>query len=159
MDFRRVVTGVRDGAEVIVADEVVRGFPITGQVLTPIFQMSAPPQLPHDGSLDQEFKMPGPGGITIATWTVPPRTTPGHDECNIDPGGFDFDKERPGYHSTASIDVDYVIEGEITLEIEDGSEVTIRAGEFVILHGVGHRWHNRGDKPAAVMSVAYGAIR
>ena len=46
-----------------------------------------------------------------------------------------------------------MISGEIVLELDDGVEATLRAGDDNIQNGTLHRWQNRGTEPA-VMAVA-----
>jgi quercetin dioxygenase-like cupin family protein len=55
-------------------------------------------------------------------------------------------------HRTASIDYGIVLEGEITLVLDD-SEVTLRAGDVVVQRGTDHAWANRGDTVAKVVFV------
>jgi naringenin degradation protein FdeH len=54
-------------------------------------------------------------------------------------------------HRTESIDYGIVLEGEITLVLDD-SEVTLRAGDIVVQRGTDHAWANRSD---AVTKVAF----
>jgi uncharacterized cupin superfamily protein len=49
-------------------------------------------------------------------------------------------------HRTASIDYGIVLEGQITLVLDD-SEVTLHAGDVVVQRGTDHAWANRG-KPS-----------
>jgi len=55
-------------------------------------------------------------------------------------------------HRAASIDYGIVLEGEITLVLDD-SEVTLRAGDVAVQRGTDHAWANRGDVPAKVVFV------
>ncbi len=55
-------------------------------------------------------------------------------------------------HRTASVDYGIVLEGEITLVLDD-SEVTLRAGDIVVQRGTDHAWANRGDVTARVVFV------
>ena len=59
--------------------------------------------------------------------------------------------ERSPMHRTESIDYGIVLEGEITLVLDD-SEVTLRAGDVVVQRGTDHAWANRSD---AVTKVAF----
>ncbi|MCW2844466.1 MAG: DNA-binding transcriptional repressor PuuR [Nocardioides sp.] len=54
-------------------------------------------------------------------------------------------------HRTASVDYGIVLEGEVTLVLDD-SEVTLTAGDVVVQRGTDHAWANRGD---AVCKVAF----
>lgn len=52
---------------------------------------------------------------------------------------------HPLMHRTATIDYGIVIEGEMTLMVDEG-EVTIKAGDIVIQRGTNHAWANRSGK-------------
>jgi len=67
------------------------------------------------------------------------------------------DPDVPGMHRTATLDYDVVIEGTIVLELDDGVEVTLGPGDIVVQNGTRHRWHNRGDTIARMLSVTVGA--
>lgn len=59
------------------------------------------------------------------------------------------------FHRTESIDYAVVLEGEITLLVDDG-EVTMRAGDVAIQRATAHAWSNRTDSIARVMFVLVG---
>ena len=50
---------------------------------------------------------------------------------------------HPAIHRTRSLDYIVVLEGEITLLLDDG-EVVMKAGEVVVQQGTNHAWINRG---------------
>jgi quercetin dioxygenase-like cupin family protein len=53
--------------------------------------------------------------------------------------------------------VAYVIEGEVTVELEDGSKRVIRAGEaFAEVINLKHNGSNRGKVPAKLVMFAVG---
>lgn len=52
---------------------------------------------------------------------------------------------HPLMHRTQTVDYGIVLEGEITLVL-DQSEVTIRAGDIVVQRGTNHAWANRSGK-------------
>jgi mannose-6-phosphate isomerase-like protein (cupin superfamily) len=68
------------------------------------------------------------------------------------PGHLDERGLQPFVHRTASIDYGIVLEGEITLVLDD-SEVTLRAGDIVVQRGTDHAWANRGSETARVVFV------
>ena len=63
------------------------------------------------------------------------------------PGG-----PHPLMHRTESVDYGIVLEGEITLVLDD-SEVTVRAGDVVVQRGTNHAWSNRSGKPCRVAFI------
>jgi mannose-6-phosphate isomerase-like protein (cupin superfamily) len=58
---------------------------------------------------------------------------------------------RTVMHRTRTLDYVVVIEGEVTLILDD-SEVTLRQSEVVVQRGTDHAWENRSD---AVARMAY----
>ena len=70
-----------------------------------------------------------------------------------------FEPDHPGMHTTDSIDYDIVLEGEITLELDDGAQVLLRKHEVAVQHGNRHAWRNLGDQPATMLFVLVGARR
>jgi len=46
---------------------------------------------------------------------------------------------------------------ELGLELDDGLEVTLGPGDVVVQNGTRHRWHNRGEVVARLLSVTIGA--
>jgi quercetin dioxygenase-like cupin family protein len=55
-------------------------------------------------------------------------------------------------HRTESIDYGIVLEGEITLILDEG-ETTVRAGDIVIQRGTNHGWANRSGKNCRIAFV------
>ena len=59
---------------------------------------------------------------------------------------------HPMMHRTESIDYGIVIEGELTLVLDD-SEVLLKPGSVVVQRGTNHAWANRTDKPCRMLFV------
>ena len=57
---------------------------------------------------------------------------------------------HPLMHRTESVDYGVVIEGEITLVLDD-SEVALKPGSVVIQRGTNHAWANRSGKPCRML--------
>jgi len=62
------------------------------------------------------------------------------------------DSPHPLMHRTESVDYGVVIEGELTLVLDD-SEVQLRVGSVVIQRGTNHAWANRSGKPCRMLFV------
>ncbi|MBI3367477.1 MAG: cupin domain-containing protein [Burkholderiales bacterium] len=62
---------------------------------------------------------------------------------------------HPLMHRTESIDYGVVIEGEMTLVLDD-SEVLLRPGSVVIQRGTNHAWANRSGKPCRMLFILLG---
>jgi len=59
---------------------------------------------------------------------------------------------HPLMHRTQSVDYGVVMEGEITLVVDQG-EVQLRAGSVVVQRGTNHAWANRSGKPCRMLFV------
>jgi hypothetical protein len=60
--------------------------------------------------------------------------------------------KHPFMHRTQSVDYALVLEGEITLVL-DQEETTMRAGDFLVERGTNHAWANRSGKPCRMLFV------
>ncbi|MYM22673.1 cupin domain-containing protein [Duganella sp. FT135W] len=59
---------------------------------------------------------------------------------------------HPLMHRTESIDYGIVIEGELTLVLDD-SEVQLKPGSVVVQRGTNHAWANRSNAPCRMLFV------
>ena len=59
------------------------------------------------------------------------------------------------FHRTDSLDYAIVLEGEITLLVDDG-EATLKAGDVAVQRATSHAWSNRTDRIARVAFVLIG---
>lgn len=59
---------------------------------------------------------------------------------------------HPLMHRTESVDYGIVIDGEMTLVLDD-SEVLLRPGSVVVQRGTNHAWANRSGKPCRMLFV------
>lgn len=62
------------------------------------------------------------------------------------------DSPHPMMHRTESIDYGIIIEGEVTLVLDD-SEVDLRPGSVVVQRGTNHAWANRSGKVCRVLFI------
>jgi mannose-6-phosphate isomerase-like protein (cupin superfamily) len=62
------------------------------------------------------------------------------------------DSPHPLMHRTETVDYAVVIEGELTLVLDD-SEVELKVGSVVIQRGTNHAWANRSGKPCRMLFV------
>ncbi|MEV6303361.1 cupin domain-containing protein [Actinoplanes sp. NPDC051861] len=145
---RRVVTGhTPGGVSVVVSDgpvPVSRELPADGVTFHEIWNTSGAPA---------RILATEPAEPTEHTLAVPP--PPHGTKIRINefrPGHLDSRGLQSPVHRTASIDYGIVLEGEITLILDD-SEVTLRAGDVVVQRGTDHAWANRGEVTARVVFV------
>jgi mannose-6-phosphate isomerase-like protein (cupin superfamily) len=145
---RRVVTGhTADGVSVVLSDgpvPVSRDLPDDGVSFHEIWSTEGAPA-PITAAEDSE--------PTRRTLAVPPPLRGTKIRINeFRPGHLDERGLQSPVHRTASVDYGIVLEGEITLLLDD-SEVTLGAGDVVVQRGTDHAWANRGDVPARVVFV------
>jgi mannose-6-phosphate isomerase-like protein (cupin superfamily) len=145
---RRVVTGhTPDGESVVVSDgpvPVSRELPDDGVSFHEIWNTEGAPARIVAVEADEP---------TARTLAVPP--PPRGTKIRINefaPGHLDERGLQSPVHRTASIDYGIVLDGEITLVL-DNSEVVLRAGDVVVQRGTDHAWANRGTVPARVVFV------
>ena len=149
---RRVVTGhTPDGVSVVVSDgpvRVSRHLTQDGVDFHEVWSTSGAPA--HVTAVEDVD--PTEGDLTVAP---PPRGT--RIRVNeFAPGHLDDRGLQSPVHRTASVDYGIVLDGEITLVLDD-SEVTLRAGDIVVQNGTTHRWLNHGDTIARILAVTIGA--
>jgi mannose-6-phosphate isomerase-like protein (cupin superfamily) len=175
---RRVVTGhTAEGKSVFVSDgpspRVVNytGLPESGivAVWATDHGMTAVPGSDDPTAAMQTF-VPADGGTRFLITVLPPAgTRPGPD---FDPARMQQEmRERlpglaeamepanPGMHTTDTIDYDIIMSGELWLELDDGEEVHLKAGDIVIQNGTRHAWRNKGSEPCVMYSVLVGCPR
>ncbi|WP_426400856.1 cupin domain-containing protein (plasmid) [Ralstonia sp. R-29] len=67
------------------------------------------------------------------------------------------DSPHPLMHRTESIDYGVVIDGDMTLVLDD-SEVALAPGSVVIQRGTNHAWANRSDRPCRMLFVLIDGV-
>jgi mannose-6-phosphate isomerase-like protein (cupin superfamily) len=167
MNVRRVVTGHdASGKSVFVSDEAVAPQPQTG--FHRFWGGDETPRFPDDGSLpDNHMYFPPIGGFRFGMFSIPPDSVAGSDIDSADrladieaeaPGLLRYmDLSDPGMHATDTIDFEVVLEGTVVLELDDGAEVTLHAGDTVVQNGTRHRWRSGGDTTARLAVFMCGA--
>jgi quercetin dioxygenase-like cupin family protein len=129
------------------------------------------PSFPDDGApRPSDPFFPPLGGFRFLIFQVPPghRQAAGPSPAELEAGLVEmeerlpgarshFEPDAPGMHTTATIDFEVVLEGEVWLELDDGAEVRLRPGDTVIQNGTRHAWRNKGDVPARLVAFLVGA--
>jgi mannose-6-phosphate isomerase-like protein (cupin superfamily) len=175
MRIRRVVTGHDErGHAVFASDEVVEPLTIgsmPGAEFHRLWGGDVAPTFPDDGSPPaQPMFFPPVGGYRFAFFSVAPAgiEPPGDLDPESAAAAIDavlpgmtshMEADEPGMHTTDTIDFEVVISGEVVLELDDGAETTLRAGDTVVQNGTRHRWSNRGSEPAVLAVFIVGANR
>lgn len=144
LKIRRVVTGHdADGKAVVWIDEIAdnptsrrRGH--DSQLIWITDGSPADNASAEDMGKRAVARPPGPGGALFRI-------------MEIQPGG------EPEMHFTETIDYAVVMSGAIQMELDDGKEVTLSAGDVLVQRGTIHSWHNRGDIPCRIAAVLIDA--
>ena len=176
MKIRRVVTGhTPDGKATVASDTEVDGFTFTqlepGNEFHRLWGADEVLNFPDDGSPPPFTNyFPPVGGFRFGLFTVPPQSDVGQDQIDVNvlvkdfeekmPGAFQYmEPDSPGMHTTDTIDFEYVISGEVWLELDDGEEVHLRPGDTVVQNGTRHAWRNKGSEPCRMVVCSIGAHR
>lgn len=163
-----------EGRSVLVRDEELQ--PISAallgaQELNLIWAGDGPFALPNDGSPSAAAGFyPPPGGLRYWYFTLPPDTVGLPDDLDVDaataeanerlPGLLDvLEAENPRMHTTDTVDIDLVVSGEVWLELDDGVEVHLRAGDCAVINGNRHAWRNRSSRTSVIAVAIVGAQR
>lgn len=174
MDVRRVVTGHDgEGKAVVVSDEVVSPVAPTmlpGSEFHCLWGSDTRPHFPDDGARpDGHAYFPPVGGFRFHLFTIPPDGGAGAPpDLDFEAAMAEFEQKLPGLagymepgeigmHTTATIDFEVVLQGAVTLELDDGATVSLGVGDTVVQNGTRHRWSNPGSEPAVLAVFACGA--
>lgn len=63
----------------------------------------------------------------------------------------------PRNHRTSTIDYAVVVSGEIDMELDDGVNVRLKAGDVLVQRGTIHNWINNGTVPCVIAFVLIDA--
>ena len=153
---RRVITGeAPDGKGVFTHVEDVEPLRLSGDTLRHIvWGWDEAPKLPyHEPGAYQALKsFPAgrPGAVQIETWVLPPR---------FPREGGDHHENCSRLHAYDTVDVVFVLEGEIDLEQSDGAVVRLRRGDVLVQNGAVHAWRNPTDERCVLGFVFFGTTR
>jgi mannose-6-phosphate isomerase-like protein (cupin superfamily) len=173
MATRRVVTGHDENGKAIVIEDgpapfVHRNPARPDYSSTDIWRTHAMPAAitarADEPTLGPRRQLPTRNGTVVRINVMPP------DDDSIDrmsaeqsqaffaslgnAGGATFGKggRHPMMHRTETIDYAIVIDGEVTMLLDD-SEVVLRAGDVLVQCGTNHAWVNRSGKPCTIAFV------
>lgn len=171
--IRRVITGHdAQGKAIVVSDTpapAVRTNPLRpGHVSTDLWKTGATPVVlkadmeDPTGGPKQIHPLPGGTVFRISELAPEPEAV-----RNLDPqrarevfkamgneaaATFGRGGRHPMMHRTETIDYAVVLEGRVTLVLDD-QDVELEAGDVVIQCGTNHAWSNRSDKPCRMLYV------
>ncbi len=171
--IRRVVTGHdKNGKAIVISDGIapnVKSNPLRpGHRSSDIWKTNAAPApltaAEPDPTLGPRTLHPAPRGTVIRIAEIAPES----DEIrNLTPEGaraifaamgneaastFGRGGRHPMMHRTQTVDYAVVLEGELTLLLDD-EDVLLKAGDVVIQRGTNHAWSNRSGKLCRILYV------
>ena len=171
--IRRVVTGHDKGGKAVVLSDgpvpAVHGNPIRpGQISFEVWKTAAMPvplagEEPEPTTGPRTLHPPARGTL-LRISEVPPE---GEATRNLTPeqarelfrksgageaSTYGRGGRHPMMHRTETLDYAVVLDGEITLLLDEG-EVRLGTGDVVIQRGTNHAWSNRSGKPVRMLYV------
>lgn len=176
MSIRRVVTGHSMKKAVIVSDgpppKVLTFHAIPGSVSALLWQTASPPSVPHEGEAvsGSSSLVPALGESRLVVITFPPDSVMASPEFDPVAAGREamakmpemasrLEPDSPGMHTTDTVDYAIVLDGEVSLEVDDGQQVHLKPHDIVVQNGTRHGWRNKTGNPATVAFVLIGANR
>ena len=175
MDLHCVVTGqTKSGKSVIIRNTPVQPISLAllpGYEFHRLWGSDSIPELPCDGTAPPHPRyFPPANGFRFGFFTIPPDARRSVDQIGTAsaleeiqqklPGMIDvLELDHPGMHTTDTVDFDVIVSGEVHLELDDGVEVLLKAGDCVIRNGTRHAWHNRSSEKCVIAVTLVGAER
>ena len=173
-EVRCVITGRnKAGKSVIVSNAPAT--PVTVELMPEVrfyrlWGSDSLPVLPSDGMPTQQPSyFPPKNGFRFGLFTLPPASSKRVELVTAAvleetrqklPGLLEaMEADHPVMHTTDSIDFDVVVFGEVVMELDDGAEVHLKAGDCVIQNGTRHAWHNRSSDMCLIAFSLLGAER
>jgi mannose-6-phosphate isomerase-like protein (cupin superfamily) len=95
------------------------------------------------------------GGDTSDPWELEPRAS-GMKILNLEMKPADGPAHEGGWHATATIDIDIVIDGTVEMYLPDLPPVTLRPGDVLLQRGTDHLWRVIGDRSLRMVTVMVG---
>jgi quercetin dioxygenase-like cupin family protein len=124
----------------------------------------------HDALTDNAVsRRPGQQGVVLWTTDTSPADNTGNGDAGRRPVEttlptgtvFRIVEYQPGnigrMHRTDSIDYGIVMSGSVYMELDDGVEVHLKAGDVVVQRGTNHSWVNRGAEPCRIAFILVSA--
>jgi quercetin dioxygenase-like cupin family protein len=175
MNVRRVVTGhTSEGKATVASDVQVPAITLDllpGTEFHRLWGADEAPTFPDDGSpRPAHAYFPPVGGFRFGLFTVAPQSMASQKDLDMQlalaelerklPGlAVHMEPDNPGMHTTNTVDFEYVISGEVWLELDDGKEVRLQAGDTVVQNGTRHAWRNKRDESCRLVVCLIGAHR
>lgn len=175
MAIRRVVTGLDNtGRSVVVSDDQVEpAVPplLGGNEITELWGADTTPVLPTDGTKPEwsGYFAPAPG-YRFGFFSMPPFTHQPPEVTDFDAALAETERQVPGItaavtdnegiHATDTVDLLYIVSGQIELRLDSGERTVLGAGDCVVQNGTKHAWYNPDPEQTCLILVVFiGAHR
>ncbi|WP_157219304.1 cupin domain-containing protein [Flavisphingomonas formosensis] len=166
MNIRRVVSGQDgNGRSIIVSDERIEISSHGSMGGASLWSADALPRFPIDGRQSPFTTLfPGPGGYRFSIMVLHPEDAAGSGKDTPEAAArarqfhdiVEGDADKPGMHTTDTVDFEVVLSGEASMELDDDIHVHLKAGDTFVQNGTRHRWYNRGTEDAVVAVFMLG---
>ena len=70
-----------------------------------------------------------------------------------------MDPKSPGFHTSDTTGLFYILSGRYVLQLDDGVEVQLRAVGTVVQNGTRHAFRNPADEPCILVAFSIGGYR
>ena len=170
--IRRIVTGHDSAGKAVISSQgplptVAEIAAIPGTVFHEVWSTAAAPATVDNGAdptLAPLMLPPPKAGTRIRFVDIPPDTPEllAHGAARMKAAFAQIGDEsastvqahspHPLMHRTESVDYGIVIEGELTLVLDD-SEVALKPGDVVVQRGTNHAWANRSGRPCRMLFI------
>jgi quercetin dioxygenase-like cupin family protein len=171
--FRRVITGHNAAGRSVIIDDAppTRVYDNLGQEGLVFFEVwntrESPARIDRASGEPTEGKLslaPPKSGTRIRVLEIPVE----HEAVsNLDSVFENIDAKdahvglkggsHASFHRTQSIDYGIVLDGQITLLLDEG-ETTLYAGDICVQRGTNHGWINRGSKPCRIAFILIDGV-
>jgi hypothetical protein len=165
--MKRFITGLKNGKNVILESDEVQLKSMMGAEAYLLWKTEGIPSVPAGEEIlknKQGINFPdSPGNTSFAVNILEPDTVvlEKTKKMGIDAKKIwrEFFHDELGMHTTNTVDYDLIISKEIWMEVDDGVEVHLRAGDCVIQNGTRHAWRNKSKNNCVMATVMIGANR
>ncbi|GAA1540065.1 quercetin dioxygenase-like cupin family protein [Microbacterium ginsengiterrae] len=142
LNVRRIVTGHDSEGNAVIREDKTMETKVLGAEAEMVLAWTTA-EFPSDNSDEfdgalREVRRVSPGGSVLQFVTMHPHTASKH-------------------HRTHSLDYGIVLEGHVTLQLDNGEETVCGPGDVVIQRGTIHTWRNDTDEPTKVAFILLDA--